>query len=166
MPRCSWGVVLLLGLLACSSQVETTPVGGSGGAGGGDAGGADAGACTPGSTTTCICHQGGTEGTRTCLPDGSDFGPCEGACKCPQGRGDGCCPGDGICCSCIPCGSDPFDPGPAGDPFIACVCQADVCADACVVECGGNGIGAACQACAATAATGACQLQAQACEAP
>ena len=122
------------------------------------------GVCVPGSTMPCICHEGGTMGEETCLPDGSGWGPCGGACQCPEGRSDGCCPGDGICCSCVSGCGDPFQETPEQDAFINCVCQPDVCGSTgCMTECMGGGIGADCGPCAQAAANGDCASQAAAC---
>lgn len=154
-----------LGSFACGSDVES-PDGGGGGEGGGGEGGGG-GVCTPGSTMPCICHQGSVSGEMTCLADGSGYGDCGGACQCPEGRSDGCCAGDGICCSCVGTCGNPFLQDPATDAFIACVCQASVCgADACMNECAGQGIGADCKPCADAAGQGACQKEAAACPPP
>ena len=88
-----------------------------------------------------------------------------GDCSCPLGRGDGCCPGDGICCACV-LGCDPStDPlqDPETDALIACVCAAGVCADECEAECAGQGIRADCSACVQQAGMDVCQTEYDAC---
>lgn len=122
--------------------------------------------CVPGEQMSCLCHQGSTEGTMTCLPDGSGYGACEGDCDCPAGRSDGCCPGDGICCACV-LGCDPdtnWNQDPETDALIACVCAADVCASECEGECAGQGIGADCAPCVEQAGMNACMPEYLACQ--
>jgi hypothetical protein len=122
--------------------------------------------CTPGATMDCVCHQGSTTGTMTCLPDGSGYGPCEGECACPLGRSDGCCFGDGICCPCVQ-GCDPdtaFSQDPETDALIACVCAAAECQDACANECAGNGIGDDCEPCVEQVGMDACMAELLACQ--
>ncbi|WP_437787556.1 hypothetical protein [Sorangium sp. So ce1097] len=126
-------------------------------------------ACVPGTTMQCTCHAAREPGVATCLADGSGYGPCteqDGSdCACPEGRGDGCCPGDGICCACVP-GCDEstvFQQDPETDALIACVCAADVCAEACAWECAGKGLTANCAPCVQQAAMDACASQYEAC---
>ncbi len=124
--------------------------------------------CTPGETMDCICHQGSTTGTMTCLPDGSGYGECEGDCACPLGRSDGCCFGDGICCPCV-LGCDPdthFEQDPETDALIACVCAAGVCDQECAIECGGGGISANCEPCVQEVGMDVCMAELLACQAP
>ncbi|WP_437715658.1 hypothetical protein WMF45_04095 [Sorangium sp. So ce448] len=125
--------------------------------------------CAPGETMSCTCHAVGAPGVATCLADGSGYGPCMeqggGACRCPLGRSDGCCPGDGICCACVQ-GCDPnTDPlqDAETDALIACVCAAGVCADECERECAGQGIAADCRACVQQAGADACKAEYEAC---
>lgn len=122
--------------------------------------------CVPGEQMSCVCHQGSTEGTMTCLPDGSAYGPCEGECACPQGRSDGCCAGDGICCPCVQ-GCDPstsFEQDPETDALIACICAGEVCVSECENECAGQGIGADCAPCVEQAGMDACMAEYLACQ--
>lgn len=125
--------------------------------------------CAPGATMACTCHAVGIPGVATCLADGSGYGDCTqedgGTCGCPEGRGDGCCLGDGLCCSCVG-GCDPAkDPSPDAtvDALIACVCEAGVCAEECKTECAGGGIGAGCSPCVKKAGMNQCKTQYQAC---
>jgi hypothetical protein len=162
--------LLLLTTLACAEKDDgdEAAADSSGSSSSADSGASsdDGPGCTPGETASCICHQGGTEGTMTCLPDGSGFGACEGECACPPGRSDGCCAGDGICCSCV-LGCDPatdFDQDPETDALIACVCEAGVCDDACSGECLGQGIGADCAPCVEQAGMDACMAEHAACQ--
>ncbi|MDI1434808.1 hypothetical protein [Polyangium sorediatum] len=158
---------------ACGSTVEDPNPSGSGGSAAsstsatGTGGGGGGTVCVPGETTSCTCHAVSPPGIAWCLDDGSGFGPCKaelgGAeCTCPAGRSDGCCPGDGICCPCVQ-GCDLAPEAPPTDAFITCICAAGVCADACKVECAGEGITGDCAPCAQQAAMGACKAEYEAC---
>ncbi len=97
----------------------TTGTGTTTGAGGdgGDGGAGGGGVCAPGATEPCYSGPAGTDGvgvcvagTRTCLPDGSDYGPCTGeitptpeTCATPGDEDcDGAANEEGPGCSCAP----------------------------------------------------------------
>ncbi|MEO7331639.1 MAG: hypothetical protein ABI193_23895 [Minicystis sp.] len=158
------GALVVTVLVACGGGGSS----GSGTVGGTGAGGADV--CAPGSSTSCTCHAVSSPGTQACLADGSGYGPCTeqdgGTCACPAGRSDGCCSGDGLCCSCVKgCDSthEFMFPDPAGDALIACVCASGMCAAACKSECEGGGIGADCAPCVKQLGMSECSAQYQAC---
>ncbi|MBK9263992.1 MAG: SBBP repeat-containing protein [Polyangiaceae bacterium] len=104
--------------------------GGTGGMGGGGMGGAGGGSsCTPGSTEFCYSGPPGTEivgackaGVKTCLPDGTDFGPCVGeitpnAELCSTMVDDDCdgmVNEEGADCACMPNSTAPCYTGPMG----------------------------------------------------
>jgi hypothetical protein len=117
--------------------------------------------CTPGQTQGCYCHL--SQGSQTCLPDGSGFGECGPNCGCPAGRSDGCCPGDGICCACIPGCNDPFSQAPEVDAFIKCVCDSPDCVTECGTACVNGGIPLDCAACAAKLGHSTCMAEYKAC---
>ncbi|MDI1446994.1 hypothetical protein [Polyangium sp. 6x1] len=163
-----FGLITVAFAAACGSTVDPSPPGSGGSAasstsasGTGGGGGA---ACVPGSTTSCTCHAIQPPGVTTCQADGN-WGPCMAEngddCTCPAGRSDGCCAGDGLCCPCVQ-GCDPTKDDLA-DALIACVCAAGVCADACKVECAGEGITGDCTPCVQQAAMGACKAEYEAC---
>jgi hypothetical protein len=164
------GALLVTSLLAGGCGSVTT--GGTGGSTGttGTGGAGGGGVCAPGSTISCTCHAISVQGIETCLADGSGYGPCTeedgGTCACPQGRSDGCCVGDGLCCSCV-LGCDASHsfkfPDPVADALIACVCASSSCATACKGECAGGGIGADCAPCVKQLGMGECSMQYQAC---
>lgn len=120
-------------------------------------------ACTPGATELCICSTG-AQASRTCLPDGSGYGECDGPdCTCPAATSNACCMSDAQhCCSCVP-----NDCSYAKrQPFLECACQEGVCAAECDVECAGAGfsVDLTCQTCVEMAIQGTCKAQYDACK--
>ncbi len=162
-PRRALAALIVTSLLACGDVSGPGGTGGTGGSGGG-------GVCAPGSSTSCTCHAISGPGKKACLADGSGYGPCTeqdgGTCECPAGRSDGCCYGDGLCCSCVK-GCDQSHefkyPDPEGDALIACVCASGMCATACKSECVHGGIGADCAPCVKQLGMNECSAQYQAC---
>ncbi len=136
---CGGGVEGFQTCNADGSGYSMCSCGGSGGAGTGGSGGASTGAggsgtggatpCEPGTTIPCFDGPAGAagvgacvEGSRTCLPDGSDYGPCTGqvlptdeTCSTP---GDDDCDGqaneEGADCACVPGSTTACYTGPAG----------------------------------------------------
>ena len=119
------------GTAGTANSAGAAGVGGTAGIGGsaGAAGGGGGGACVPASTEYCYTGPAGTEvsglckaGLKTCLSDGTGFGPCVGEVVPTEETcataGDDDCDGlvneDGPGCACVPGAVAPCYSGPAG----------------------------------------------------
>jgi len=170
------GGTLLLGVPACGeTERDRQGLDSSGGNAGSGGNGGDVAVSTSGvASSTSAGVAGNTSTTGSVVGSTSTSGGVVGSTSttgfpigpaCPLGSSPGCCFGDGGCCSCVAkvCDEWALASDPGVPELTACVCQVEVCGDACVSACAGQGIDATCLPCVQDAVSGVCAAAFETC---